>query len=153
MTTINLNTQIKAHIATVFDLSRNIEVHMQSMGYTQEKAIAGVTSGLININETVTWEGKHFGLRIQHQSIITAMKSPTYFVDEMKKGHFKWLKHEHAFKHENGVTHMIDKFCYQTPYGIFGKLFDWLLLKKHLTIVLEKRSRKIKQLAEIEPRN
>jgi len=149
MTIINLNTEIKAPIATVFDLSRNIDVHMQSMGYTQEKAIDGITSGLININETVTWEGKHFGLRIQHQSIITAMESPTYFVDEMKKGHFKWLKHEHIFKHENGVTFMIDKFCYQTPYGIFGMLFDRLLLKKHLTTVLEKRSVQIKKLAEL----
>jgi len=153
MTTINLNTQIKAPITTVFDLSRNIDVHMQSMGYTKEKAIAGVTSGLINLNETVTWEGKHFGLRLQHQSIITAMESPTYFVDEMKKGHFKWLKHEHIFKHENGTTFMIDKFCYQTPFGIFGKLFDRLLLKEHLTTVLEKRSVQIKQLAEIEFRS
>jgi len=149
MTTINLSTQIKSPLVTVFDLSRNIDVHMQSMGYTQEKAIDGVTSGLININETVTWEGKHFGLRIQHQSIITAMEPPTYFVDEMKKGHFKWLKHEHIFKHKNGTTFMIDKFCYQTPFGIFGKLFDWLFLKKHMINILEKRSIQIKNLAEI----
>jgi len=153
MTTINLNTQIKAPIETVFDLSRNIDVHLQTMGHTQEKAIAGVTTGLINMNETVTWEGEHFGLRIQHQSIITAMEPPTYFVDEMKKGYFKWLKHEHIFKHENGTTVMIDKFCYQTPYGIFGKFFDSILLKKYLTALLEKRSVQIKQLAEIEFRN
>jgi len=148
MTTINLSTQIKAPIKIVFDLSRNIDIHMQSMGYTQEKAIAGVTSGLIELNETVTWEGKHFGVFIQHQSIITAMESPTYFVDEMKKGHFKWLKHEHLFKYENGYTIMIDKFCYQTPYGVFGSFFDWLLLKKHLYTVLEKRSKHIKKIAE-----
>jgi len=148
MTTINLSTKIKAPLKTVFDLSRNIDIHMESMGYTQEKAIAGRISGHIELGEIVTWEGKHFGLRIQHESIITAMESPTYFVDEMKKGHFKWLKHEHIFKEGNGITIMIDKFCYQTPYGIFGKLFDWLLLEKHLTTILEKRSVHIKNISE-----
>jgi len=150
MTTINFSTKIKAPIKTVFDLSRNIDVHMKSMGYTNEKAISGRTSGNIELGETVTWEGKHFGLIIQNESIITAMESPNYFVDEMKKGHFKWLKHEHIFiDHEDGTTSMIDKFCYQTPYSIFGKLFDYLLLKKHLTSVLEKRSVQIKKLAEM----
>jgi len=148
MTTINLNTKIKAPIKIVFDLSRNIDIHMESMNYTQERAIAGVTSGVIELNETVTWEGKHFGVFIQHQSIITAMESPTYFVDEMKKGHFKWLKHEHIFKHENGNTIMIDKFCYQTPFGIFGRFFDKILLKKHMTTILKKRSKQIKNIAE-----
>ena len=148
MITINLSTKIKAPIEIVFDLSRNIDTHVQSMDYTHEKAIAGVTSGLIELGETVTWEGKHFGLLIQHQSIITAMVNPTYFVDEMKKGHFKWLKHEHLFRYENDHTIMIDKFCYQTPFGVFGKLFDWLLLKKHLTTVLEKRSVHIKNISE-----
>ena len=148
MTTINLSTQIKAPIKTVFDLSRNIDVHMKSMGYTNEKAIAGRISGCIELGETVTWEGKHFGLRIQHESIITAMIPPTYFVDEMKKGHFKWLKHEHIFKEENEHTIMIDQFCYQTPCGIFGSIFDKIALKKHLINVLEKRSVQIKRLAE-----
>jgi len=149
MTIINLNTKINAPIKTVFDLSRNIDVHMQSMGYTKEKAIAGRISGCIELGETVTWEGKHFGLKIQHESIITAMKPPTYFVDEMKKGHFKWLKHEHIFKEKDGYTIMIDQFCYQTPYGFFGNLFDKIALKKHLIKVLEKRSIQIKILAEL----
>ena len=59
MTTINLITKINAPKKVVFDLSRNIDVHQNSASKTNEKAIDGVTSGLINYNETVTWRGKH----------------------------------------------------------------------------------------------
>lgn len=148
MTTINLNTKINAPIDKVFDLSRSIDVHIQTMNHTQEKAIAGRTSGCIELGETVRWRGKHFGVYVEHESIISAFEKPIYFIDEMIDGHFKWLKHEHIFKEKNGQTVMIDKFAYQTPFGVFGWLFDKLLLKKHLTAILEKRSNQIKELAE-----
>ena len=54
MTTINLTTKIKATKQIVFDASRNIDVHQQSASKTREVAIDGITSGLINLNETVT---------------------------------------------------------------------------------------------------
>ncbi|MFD0964775.1 SRPBCC family protein [Pseudofulvibacter geojedonensis] len=150
MTTITLQTKIKAPIDKVFDLSRNIDVHMKTMSHTQEKAIDGRTSGCIELGETVRWRGKHFGFYVEHESIISALEKPNHFTDEMVDGHFKWLKHNHIFKEENEQTTMIDHFSYQTPFGIFGWLFDQLLLKKHLTTILEKRSEQIKELAEDE---
>lgn len=61
MTTINLTTKIKATKKIVFDASRNIDIHQLYASKTSEVAIDGITSGLINLNETVTWRGKHFG--------------------------------------------------------------------------------------------
>lgn len=148
MTIINLTTSINAPIQKVFDLSRSIDIHMETMSYSNEKAISGRLSGLIELGETVTWEGKHFGFNIQHESIISAMEPPYHFTDEQKTGHFKWLKHKHVFENHDGVTHMIDYFSYETPYGILGWLFDRLALKSHLTKILEKRSIHIKNIAE-----
>ncbi|WP_396146288.1 cell division protein [Flavobacterium sp.] len=148
MTTINLTTKIKAPIAIIFDLSRNIDVHKLSTAKSNETAIDGVTSGLININETVTWRGKHFGIYLTHKSIISAMEIPSYFVDEMIEGKFKSFKHEHSFIEGNGFVMMIDKIQYQTPYGIFGKLFDVLILKKYLTNFITERNKVLKELAE-----
>jgi len=149
MTTIHLITKIKAPIQMVFDLSRDIDVHRLSTSKSKEKAIAGTTSGLINLNETVTWKGKHFGFYLKHQSKITAMEFPNYFVDEMIKGHFRFFRHEHTFVSQNGTTVMIDFLQYQTPFGIFGKLFDKLILKNHLTKFIKERNRFIKETAEI----
>ena len=119
MTTINLITKINAPKKIVFDLARNIDAHQNSASKTNEKAIAGITSGLINLNETVTWKGKHFGLYLTHTSKITEMDLYDYFADEMIKGKFKFFKHEHSFIEKNGKTVMIDNLMYETPYGIF----------------------------------
>lgn len=148
MTTINLTTKIKAPIHTVFDVSRNIDVHQQSASKSKEKAIAGVTSGLINFNETVTWRGKHFGFYLTHKSRMTAMNLYDYFVDEMEEGKFKTFKHEHFFEEINGVTIMKDNLQYETPFGIIGKLFDVLFLKRHLTQFLLERNKILKKVSE-----
>ncbi|WP_431243128.1 SRPBCC family protein [Flavobacterium sp. P21] len=148
MTTINLTTKIKASKQIVFDASRNIDIHQQSASPSKEKAIAGVTSSLINFGETVTWQGKHFGFYFTHKSRITVMNPYDYFVDEMEKGKFKSFKHEHFFQEENGFTIMKDKLQYATPFGIFGKLFDVLFLKRHLTNFLLERNKVLKEISE-----
>jgi ligand-binding SRPBCC domain-containing protein len=76
------------------------------------------------------------------------MEIPSYFVDEMVEGKFKSFKHEHSFNERNGFVIMIDKIQYQTPYGFFGKLFDILFLKKHLTNFINERNSVLKELAE-----
>jgi ligand-binding SRPBCC domain-containing protein len=148
MTSINLTTKIKAPKQTVFDASRNIDIHQQSASKTNEEAIAGITSGLINLNETVSWRGKHFGFYLTHKSRITSMNLYDYFVDEMEEGCFKFFKHQHFFEETNGVIIMTDKLHYETPFGIFGKLFDFLFLKKHLTHFLLERNRVLKSVSE-----
>ena len=148
MTTIHLITKINAPKETVFNLNTNIDVHKQSVSFSNEKAIAGITSGQIVLDETVTWRGKHFGVYLTHTSRITAFEFPSYFVDEMEEGKFKSFRHEHFFEEENGITTMTDKMQYETPFGVFGKLFNSLLLKKHLSNFLIERNLFLKNLAE-----
>ncbi|MDY0987304.1 hypothetical protein SOM12_07765 [Flavobacterium sp. CFBP9031] len=71
-----------------------------------------------------------------------------YFVDEMEEGKFKSFKHEHFFEEENNHTIMKDLLQYETPFGIFGKLFDILLLQKHLTNFLLERNKVLKAVSE-----
>jgi ligand-binding SRPBCC domain-containing protein len=148
MTFIELKTYIHAPMQVCFDLSRSIDLHKQSAAHTSEKAIAGRTSGLIENGEFVTWEAIHFGVKQKLTVKIIAMESPTYFCDEMLKGAFKSMKHEHLFSWENEQTVLIDKFFYETPFGIFGKIFDKLILKNYMTRFLIKRNLLIKEVAE-----
>jgi ligand-binding SRPBCC domain-containing protein len=148
MTSINLTTTINAPIQIVFDLSRNIDIHKKSTAKSKETAIAGVTSGVINKGETVTWRGKHFGVYLTHKSVISEMKIPSYFVDEMLEGKFKSFRHEHIFSEKNEKTIMLDTIQYETPFGIFGKLFDMIVLKNHLQKFISERNEYIKYLSE-----
>ena len=60
MPLIHLTTFIEAPVERVFDLSRNIQLHKESMKDHKEEAVAGTRFGLIGKNETVTWKAKHF---------------------------------------------------------------------------------------------
>jgi ligand-binding SRPBCC domain-containing protein len=148
MTLIKLSTTIKAPIQIVFDLSRNIDVHKLSTSKSKETAIAGVTTGLINKNETVTWRGRHFGIFLTHKSLLSEMEIPSYFVDKMEEGKFKSFRHEHTFLEKADTTVMIDSLLYETPFGIFGKIFDRLFLRNHLLKFIKERNEFIKKLAE-----
>lgn len=148
MTRIKITTTINAPIEIVFDNCRNIDIHQYSASKTNEKAIAGRTSGLIKKGETVTWKGKHFGIYLKHQSIISEMDFPAYFVDEQLKGHFKSFKHQHFFSQKENQTIMTDILDYETPFGFMGKLFDKLILKKHLTNFILHRNQILKELSE-----
>ncbi len=148
MTTIKLTTIIDAPIERCFDLARSIDLHLRSTGKTQEKAIAGRTSGLIEQGETVTWEAVHFGVRQRLTSTIGEMKPPHFFSDEMVTGAFKSLYHEHHFEIKNGRTEMTDVFSYETPFGSLGRLFNVLVLKRYMTRFLKQRNAVIKSEAE-----
>lgn len=71
MPKIELHTKIKADKKIVFNLSRSIDLHKISTEQTKEEAIHGVTSGLIGMDESVTWRAKHFGFYHKLTSKIT----------------------------------------------------------------------------------
>lgn len=148
MPTIEIKTSIKSDLKTCFDLARDIDFHKASMANSNERAVAGKTSGLIELDECVTWEATHFGIKQQLTSKITEFKSPTYFADEMVSGAFKAFKHEHFFEVHNGMTLMIDKFHFQSPFGIFGKLANVLILKRYMTHLLITRNEYLRIKAE-----
>jgi ligand-binding SRPBCC domain-containing protein len=150
MSTIHLTTFIAAPIQRVFDLSRSINLHKISTAHTNEEAIAGVISGLISKNETVTWKAKHLFKTRLYTSIISEMQSPTFFIDEMQKGDFKSLKHEHHFKEIENGTILIDILHFESPYGIIGKWFNTIYLKNYLQKFIVQRNVVIKEYAETE---
>ncbi|MAP54954.1 SRPBCC family protein [Altibacter sp.] len=148
MPKITLRTEIKATKEIVFDLSRSVDFHTLSTAHTNETAIAGKTTGLIGLNESVTWRAKHLGIYQNLTSKITAYDRPNYFVDEMQKGAFKEFRHEHHFETVKGGTLMTDFFEYTSPFGMVGKIVDRLFLTKYITKLLEKRNDSIKAFAE-----
>ncbi len=148
MPIIKLQTIIKANKEVVFDLSRSIDLHKISTEHTNEQAIAGKTSGLIGLNESVTWRAKHFGIYQNLTSKITEFNRPNYFTDEMQNGSFKKFKHRHLFTELNDETLMIDFFDYESPLGILGLLANKVFLKKYMTALLKKRNKIIKEFAE-----
>ena len=143
-----LSTTINAPVERCFLLSLNVDLHQLSTGRTNEKAIAGVMSGVMKLNDTVTWRAKHFGIYQTLTSKITEYKYPEYFVDEMTEGVFKKLHHRHTFESDENGTIMTDEFDFEAPFGMLGKLFSKLVLTNYLKKFLIERNLMIKGFAE-----
>jgi len=150
MPIIKLETQIAADIQLVFDLARSIDLHKISTKKTNEEAIAGRTSGLIELNESVTWRAKHLGIVQTLTSLITQMEKPYSFTDEMTDGAFQKIKHIHSFSDNSSGTLMTDFFEFESPFGFLGVIANQIFLKDYLTRLLKKRNSVIKDFAESE---
>ena len=59
MSRIELETRIDAPPERCFDLSRSVELHLEAAAATDERAVDGVTAGLLGAGDTVTWEARH----------------------------------------------------------------------------------------------
>lgn len=148
MAVVEFQLEVNAPIKRVFDLSRSIEVHLASTGKTQERAVAGVTSGLIGMNEEVEWEAIHFGVRQRLRSRITRFQEPTHFRDSMVAGAFRRFDHDHFFDEAGGGTLMRERFDYNAPLSFLGSLAERLFLSSYMRRFLWERARVVKAIAE-----
>jgi ligand-binding SRPBCC domain-containing protein len=148
MPTIHLTSFVAAPADRVFDLSRHIGLHQQSMKQHHEEAVAGTRFGLIEKEETVTWRARHLGKTRLLRVKITDMRKPEFFSDMQMQGDFKRMEHEHHFKPCDNGTIMIDLFTYEVPFGAIGKLFDRIYLNRYMTRLLQRRNEFIKKTAE-----
>lgn len=140
MPAFHLTTHLAAPVEACFDLSRSIDLHLQSMASSGERAIAGVTTGLIGAGEEVTWEARHLGRRWRMTSRITAMERPHRFVDEMVRGPFASYRHEHRFEEAGpGATRMHDLVEFRTRYGPLTPVAD-LVAGAYLRRLLRQRN-------------
>ena len=147
--TIEISTVVQAPPERCFDLSRDLDLHQRSMADTGERAVAGRTTGLIGLGESVTWEGRHFGVRQRFTSRITAFRRPDYFQDSMVQGAFHSFVHDHFFEAEaDGSTVMREVLAFRSPLGLLGRVVDRWIMARYLTNLVAARQRTIKDVAE-----
>jgi ligand-binding SRPBCC domain-containing protein len=152
MQLIQLETKIAAPPERCFLLSLNIDLHVESTKKTSERAIAGVTHGLIGPGEKVTWQGRHFGLMLTHETLISKYDRPNYFQDVMTRGTFQSFVHDHYFDSmPDDATLMRDELWFAAPLGPLGRLAETLFLRRYLTGFLNERNRTIQRIAEADP--
>jgi ligand-binding SRPBCC domain-containing protein len=150
METIRLATWIDAPVKRCFLLSLSIDLHVASSGRTKERAIDGVTAGIIGEGEMVTFQGRHFGVRLRHTSRIEILRPYSYFRDVMVAGVFRHFEHDHHFAPLDDGTRVRDEIRFSLRGGPLGRLVAKMFVRRHLTAFLNQRNAAIKQVAESE---
>ena len=148
MEIIRLETWIDAPVERCFLLCLSVDLHVAAARSSREQAVEGVTTGLISEGETVTFRGRHLGLRLRHESRIEVLRPYSYFRDVMVSGMFSHFEHDHHFAAMDDGTRMRDEIRYKAPFGRLGRLATKMLVKRHLTAFLMERNNGIKQVAE-----
>ncbi|WP_010194791.1 SRPBCC family protein [Bacillus sp. m3-13] len=139
---------IKAPVEICFDLARNVDIHTQTTSKTNERAVAGVTEGLLEQGDTVTWEATHFGIKQRLTAKVTVLEAPYKFVDVMVKGAFHSFTHTHQFVEADGGTIMIDNFQFKSPFGLIGVAVDKLFLERYMRKFIVLRAKELRKIAE-----
>lgn len=141
-------TEVVAPLELVFDLSLDVDAHRDSMSASNERAIAGVTSGSIGLGESVTWRATHFRIPFTMTSRVTELDRPHRFVDEQVRGPFRAFRHEHVFEARRAVTHMTDRIEFDAPAGPIGRLVERAVLASYLQRLIAVRGGYLKAEAE-----
>jgi len=142
-------TDIAAPVQKVFDLSLEIDAHLDSMAASGEKAIGGVTSGRIGLGEQVTWKARHCGVVWTMTSTITELDEPHRFVDEQLRGPFHAFRHEHLFEQQGDGTRMTDSITFEAPFGPIGRVAESAVLGRYLPKLIAERNAFLKTTAEM----
>ncbi|MFV0190993.1 MULTISPECIES: SRPBCC family protein [unclassified Empedobacter] len=86
------------------------------------------------------------GIPLKWQTKIIQVEHQKSFTDFQQKGPYKYWKHFHEFiPNENGVF-MKDTVEYELPFGIFGNIVHFLLVKKKLNNIFDYRQHVLKKL-------
>lgn len=110
--------------------------------------MAGVTSGIMRLGDSVTWRAKHFGVTQRLTSKITRFERPRMFRDSMVQGAFRRFDHDHIFEPAPNGTRMIDVFDYDAPLGLLGRLPERTFLNRYMLRLLQTRNAHLKEALE-----
>lgn len=148
MARIELEMLVQAPPAACYALASNVRAHVASTEPTAERVIEGPASGQLQLGDVVTWEARHLGVRQRLTVRITAATPPHHFRDELVRGAFRTLRHDHYFTAAPGGTLVRDVFEFSSPLGIVGRWFDKLFLTRYMRRFLQARNAFLKQQLE-----
>lgn len=150
MSRIELVRVIRAPRERLFDLARSIDAHVASTPGTDERPVGAKTKGLLDLDEEVTWEARHLGVKQRLTSRITMLDRPNHFRDSMVKGAFARFDHDHWFDPVDGdakATRCRDVFDFDAPLGPLGWIAEKAFLERYMRRFLEERMRILEELA------
>jgi len=87
-----------------------------------------------------------FSIKTNWVTEITHIKQLNYFVDEQRVGPYSIWHHQHKLEAIEGGILMTDIVSYKPPFGLFGKLANFLFIRNKINKIFEYRETKLIEL-------
>lgn len=134
-------TVLPASPERCFDLSLDVDFHLDSMAESGEQVVGGVRGGGMKLGDDVTWRARHFGIWWTMRTKIVEFDRPRSFVDAQEAGPFKYFRHLHVFNDlGDGTTEMLDEIEFAAPLGPLGIIAERALLARYLPKLIDVRN-------------
>jgi ligand-binding SRPBCC domain-containing protein len=72
-------------------------------------------------------------------SEITHVHEGAYFVDDQRFGPYALWHHRHSFRQMKDCVEMTDEVHYAIPYGVIGRLANWLFVERSVNAIFDFR--------------
>jgi ligand-binding SRPBCC domain-containing protein len=148
MVTIRTVTWIDAPVERCFLLARSVDFQLASSKYKKVKIVAGVQSGLLELGDTVTWQGRMFGLGRSHTNRVEILRPSSLLSERMVVGGFKFYEHERHFAAMDDGTRIKDEVRFSAGWGPVGWLAEPVILRRRVAALLRWRNEALKEVAE-----
>lgn len=83
---------------------------------------------------------------VEWMTEITQVKEPRLFIDEQRKGIYKFWHHQHHFKPTEHGTEMTDIIHYEVPLHFLGNIVNTVYVKKKINDIFDYRYKKIEEI-------
>ena len=68
------------------------------------------------------------------------------FVDEQRLGPYRFWHHYHEIRQDKGGVLLMDRICYQPPFGVLGRLAHRLYIRRTLERIFDYRQLRLEEL-------
>jgi len=84
-----------------------------------------------------------FFIPVHWRTLISEYNPPFTFIDQQLKGPYSFWHHTHTFIEKDGGVEIIDSVRYSIPFGLIGRILNWLWIRKELERIFDYRFKAI----------
>ena len=146
-----LHASVHVHAPAVrcFDLTRSVDLHVDSSPDIAARAVGGRRTGLSQDGDSTVWSARFFGLRFRMTTRVENFSPPTHFDDRLTRGLLRRFAHTYRCDPlPDGTCTLSDHLTVEAPFGPLGRLIERFYLHHRLHALVRHRLRAIKTVAE-----
>ena len=108
--------------------------------------IKSTSDDVVQSGTRIRYHLRLHGIPMSWESRITEFVENSHFADEQLSGPYSRWYHRHTFRAVDGGVEMIDDVEYRLPFGPFGRLVHWLIVRHQLRAIFDYRTTIIEAL-------
>jgi ligand-binding SRPBCC domain-containing protein len=86
------------------------------------------------------------GVPVSWRTVIETWDPPHQFIDIQERGPYRLWHHTHRFREVPDGTWMEDAVRYALPFGVFGQLAHWLVVRRDVEAIFDYRAQCILEI-------